>query len=172
MYHEVPAAADLSATYLPPDSASFRRVLGRFATGVTVLATLGRNGIQATTANAFTAVSLDPPLVLVCLHHQSLLLEEVGASGRFSVNVLAADQEHVALAMSRKGRAPQQTPGVSWFLDRNGLPLLHGALAHVHCAVEERIAGGDHQIVLGRVLAMDSHDGQPLVFVDGRFLAD
>jgi flavin reductase (DIM6/NTAB) family NADH-FMN oxidoreductase RutF len=169
MLHGIPIE-EQSPTYLPPDSASFRQVLGRFATGVTVLATLGRNGIHATTANAFTAVSLDPALVLVCLHRQSRLLEEVARVGRFSINILARHQGHVARAMSTKGRDPEQTPGVSWFLDRDGLPLLGEALAHVHCTVEEQVDGGDHQIVIGRVHAMDRHDGEPLVFLDGSFL--
>ncbi|MFT4009730.1 MAG: flavin reductase family protein [Nocardioidaceae bacterium] len=158
-----------SDTYLPPDSASFRRVLGRFATGVTVLATTGPDGVHATTANAFTAVSLDPPLILVCLQRESRLLEHLVESGRFSVNVLAHDQEHVAQAMAAPVRRPMDTEGVTWFLDRDRLPLLRGALAHVHCSVEEQIVGGDHQIVIGRVRALDGHEGSPLLFVDGQF---
>lgn len=161
---------ELSATYLPPDSATFRQVLGRFATGVTVLATAGESGIRAMTANAFTAVSLDPPLILVCLRRESQLLEEVAKVRRFSVNVLAHDQEQVARAMAARDRRPDQTDGVDWFLDRNGLPLLRGALAHVHCTVEEQIVGGDHEIVIGRVRAMDRHEGEPLLFVDGQFV--
>lgn len=163
---------ELSVEYLPPDSASFRQVLGRFATGVTVLATSSSDGVRATTANAFTAVSLDPPLVLVCLQRESWLLELMVAERAFSVNVLSHHQEHVARAMAARDRSPEQTEGVEWFLDRNGLPLLRGALAHVHCLVEERILGGDHEIVIGRVLAMDRHEGEPLLFVDGHFVRE
>lgn len=163
---------ELSVEYLPPDSASFRNVLGRFATGVTVLATSSDDGVRATTANAFTAVSLDPPLILVCLQRESWLLELMVAERAFSVSVLSDRQEHVARTMAARGRRPEQTEGVEWFLDRNGLPLLRGALAHVHCVVEERILGGDHEIVIGRVRAMDRHEGEPLLFVDGQFVRE
>ena len=170
----VDQAADeaLSVAYLPPDSASFRQVLGRFATGVTVLATSSDDGVRATTANAFTAVSLDPPLILVCLQQESWLLEVLVPDRAFSVNVLSHHQEHVARTMAARGRRPEQTEGVEWFLDRDGLPLLSGALAHVHCRVEERILGGDHEIVIGRVLAMDRHEGEPLLFVDGQLVRE
>lgn len=166
------AVEERSATYLPPDSQSFRQVLGRFATGVTVLATATEDGVQAMTANAFTALSLDPPLILVCLRRDSRLLDALGESGRFSVSVLACGQEHVARAMAARDRRPEDTEGVTWFLDRDGLPLLGGAVAHVHCSVDERLLGGDHEIVIGRVQAMDCHEGAPLLFVDGKFVGD
>ena len=149
------------------DQRSFRDTLGRFPTGVTVVTASGPSGPAGLTTNAFTSVSLDPPLVLVCFERESRTLPVVRETGRFAVNVLRADQQELARVFASKRVAAEKFASVTHTVD-HGVPVLDGALAWLVCDLEALHPGGDHEIGIGAVTAL-GHDpaGEPLVFVDG-----
>ena len=153
--------------------ADFRHAMGQFATGVTIVTSVGPNGEPVgTTANAVTSLSLDPPLVLVCFDRASVTLEAISAHGAFAVNVLAARQQHLSANFARRGLAAAWD-GVRHRRGRTGSPRLDGVLASLECTVEHRIAGGDHEIVVGRVQDVETGpaDRDPLLFWRGRYAA-
>ncbi|MGW0871074.1 flavin reductase family protein [Streptomyces sp. NPDC002740] len=159
-----------SAEALAPDR--LRGVLGRFATGVTVL-TAGREAPRGMTANSFTSVALDPPLVLVCVARTARLHEAVLQERRFAVSVLGAGQVRLArhFADRRRPRAGREFDAVDTFRGRfTGAPLLCGALAWLECAVAAVHDGGDHSVVLGSVLdAAHGAQDEPLLYFGGGF---
>jgi flavin reductase (DIM6/NTAB) family NADH-FMN oxidoreductase RutF len=147
----------------------FRHAIGHFATGVTVVTSLGPDGQPVgTTASAVTSLSLDPPLVLVCLDRASLTLQAVRAHGAFVVNVLAAPQQHLSANFARRGPAAAWD-GVRHRPGPTGSPRLEGVLAALECTVENSLPGGDHEIVVGRVRDVETSDGAaaPLLFWRG-----
>jgi flavin reductase (DIM6/NTAB) family NADH-FMN oxidoreductase RutF len=155
-------------------AAALRRVCGLFVTGVTVITTGVDGRAAGTTVNSFTSVSLDPPLVLFCLHRQSRLQEALRACGSFAVNLLAGEQETVARAFA--GRQTAQFEDVAYHHCAAGVPVLTEALAFLACRIVDEFAGGDHTIVLGEVveLSLPRRRQDPLIFFEGAFgaLAD
>jgi flavin reductase (DIM6/NTAB) family NADH-FMN oxidoreductase RutF len=153
--------------------AEFRHAVAHFATGVTVVTSVGPDGDPVgTTANAVCSLSLDPPLVLVCFDRLSLTLAAIRGHGAFAVNVLAAAQQHMSVNFARQGLAAawdgvQHIPGVT------GSPRLHDALAVLECTVQSRFPGGDHEIVIGRVRDVETaEDGsEPLLYWRGGYAA-
>jgi flavin reductase (DIM6/NTAB) family NADH-FMN oxidoreductase RutF len=141
-----------------------RQVMGRFATGVTVITTHERDTIHGMTANAFLSVSLRPPLVLVSLG-RCRMNEMLPRTGRYGVSVLACDQEHFAAHFA----ARQTSPVEPHFVWHEGLPLLDGALAHLVCRVVDIHPAGDHVLWIGEVEHLHHRDGEPLLFYTGRF---
>jgi flavin reductase (DIM6/NTAB) family NADH-FMN oxidoreductase RutF len=141
-----------------------RNVMGRFATGVTVVTTTHRDTIHGMTANAFLSVSLRPPLVLVSLG-RCRMSEMLPRTGRYGVSVLASDQEHFAAHFAGQ-RASAVDPTFVWEHD---LPLLDGALAHVGCRVVDVHPAGDHVLWIGEVEHLYHREGEPLLFYTGRF---
>lgn len=141
-----------------------RNVMGRFATGVTVVTTTHKGTIHGMTANAFLSVSLRPPLVLVSLG-RCRMSEMLPRTGRYGVSVLASDQEHFAAHFAGQ-RASEVAPEFVW---ENDLPHLSGALAHVGCRVVDVHPAGDHVLWIGEVEHLDHRDGEPLLFYTGRF---
>lgn len=151
--------------------AELRHVMGHFATGVTVVTSVGADGRPVgTTANAVSSLSLDPPLLLVCFDRSSQTLAAIGAHGAFAVNVLAAPQEELSANFARRGVA-SDWDGVPHRPGLTGSPRLHGVLATLECTVERRLPGGDHEIVVGRVRDAQAGDGDaaPLLFWRGRY---
>ncbi len=149
------------------DPKELRRCLGHFTTGVTVITCEGADGDpHGATVNAFTAVSLDPPLVLVSLDRRSRLCSLVETERRpFTVNVLESAQKDLALHFA--GRPNQD---VEWLPNSDcGAPRLGGALAHVSCTPWQTYDGGDHVLYLGEVQEFRIHSGHPLLFHTGRF---
>jgi flavin reductase (DIM6/NTAB) family NADH-FMN oxidoreductase RutF len=146
-----------------------RQVMGRFATGVTVVTTVHRETIHGMTANAFLSVSLRPPLVLVSLG-RCRMSEMLPRTGRYGISVLASDQQHFAAHFAGQRVSPVD-PSFDWHED---LPLLEGALAHVGCTVVDVHPAGDHVLWIGEVEHLWHRDGEPLLFYTGRFgtLAD
>ncbi|HUG14240.1 MAG TPA: flavin reductase family protein [Thermomicrobiales bacterium] len=148
--------------------AAFRRILGQFATGVTVITVQHDGRTHGMTANTFTSVSLDPPLVLFCVARTARMTAFVVDAEGFAVNILADNQQEASrhFAGSRKDEAPSAVrlhPGPV-------APLLEGSLASLSCATEAVYEGGDHLIVLGRVIEL--HEGtraSPLVFFRSRY---
>lgn len=150
------------------DAIELRRVLSHFATGVAVVATrhVG-GGACGLTANAFTSVSLSPPLVLVCLDRGSGTFGCVRANGSFAVSFLAADQH--ALSVRFAERRDDKFDGVAYRETPNGSPVVDGAVGWLACQVDQQHPGGDHEIVVARVLDGGSANRLPLVFFRGGY---
>jgi flavin reductase (DIM6/NTAB) family NADH-FMN oxidoreductase RutF len=148
------------------DAASFRRALGQFAAGVTVVTTRDASGLPlGLTVSAFCSVSLHPPLVLVCVDHRADANAGMRESGLFAVNVLAEGQEAVSRRFAAPGRAKLE--GFPFVDGRHGLPLVPGALAHVECRVRSFHDEGDHAVWVGEVRSLSAHPGRPLVYHAG-----
>ena len=152
------------------DTEAFRETLKRFASGVTVVTVGADQQLHGMTASSFASVSMDPPLVLVSLSRSSRTHSLVTAKGSFAVNILSAGQEGLARAFAQQGVKPfdalQHHPG-----EVDGHPLLDGAIGWLECRVSRIIEGGDHDILLGEVLACDSRDGTPLLYYDRTYRA-
>lgn len=146
----------------------FRAALSAYATGVTVVTAIGPNGPSGATANAVTSLSLDPPMMLACLDRGSRTLTAARSQGRFGVNALAAGQEDLARRFARKEPEAAKWDGVEWS-EHEGMPRLAGALMWVACELRDLIDGGDHLILTGNVLEVDSRDGRPLLFHRGDY---
>lgn len=147
-----------------------RKALGRFASGVTIVTTAENEdeaSVHGMTANAFTSVSLDPPLVLVSISTRATMDQRIRATGRYGVSILACDQEPLSLHFAGAAHAPELVR----FAWRNGVPLLEGALVHLACTVEDSHPAGDHTLHVGRVEQLWYDDGNPLVFYTGSFRA-
>jgi flavin reductase len=155
-----------------PDASVLRSAFGTFATGVTVV-TVGGDDPHGMTANSFTTVSLDPPLVLVCVDCSAVMHRSLTATGRFGVSVLASHQEKVARHFANKHRelGTAQFEVVDWFPGPlTDAPLISDALAHFECELWRRYDGGDHCIFVGRLLSLDqASDQDALLFCGGQF---
>lgn len=145
----------------------FRTVAGQFATGVTVVTSVESDGAPCgLTANSFTSVSLDPPLVLVCVAQGSHSHDCILESGRFAVNILDADSHEIADRFWRMDRA-RRFEGLKWSPRQTGAPVLDNALGYLDCTVTEVHSAGDHTIILGQVAECDLREGEALVFQGG-----
>jgi flavin reductase (DIM6/NTAB) family NADH-FMN oxidoreductase RutF len=146
---------------------ALRRVCGLFVTGVTVVTSSDGEEPVGLTVNSFTSVSLDPPLVLFCLHRQSRVRRAIAATGYFTVNILAEAQHDISRLFATRG-APR-FDAVSYTAGSNGTPVLTDALAHVCCRLVEELDGGDHVIVLGQATQVGilRDDESPLTFFRG-----
>ncbi len=149
------------------DPGEMRRVLGHFASGVTIVTGFDGEEPVGFACQSFTSVSLDPPLVLFCPAHTSSTWPRIQASGSFSVNVLAADQIELCKAFATSGG--DKFANVEWTTTQWG-PSLDGVLATVSCDIEQVHVAGDHDVVIGRVRELVTHreDG-PLLFWKGQF---
>lgn len=151
-----------------PDAAALRRVLGSFVTGVTVVTTRDAHGVpHGFTANSFTSVSLDPPLVLVCVGHAVEDLEVYRECRRFAVNILADSQQVISETFATEH--PERFAGIRWRNGPCGSPILEGCVASLECTSGRRIEAGDHMILIGRVVACEHSDRRPLVFCRGSY---
>jgi flavin reductase (DIM6/NTAB) family NADH-FMN oxidoreductase RutF len=150
------------------DPELFREVFGRFATGVAVITSASPAGSGGMTANALCSLSLDPLLALVCFENQARTLPIVRESGRFAVNVLSTDQEHLAGVFASKLPEAEKLEGVKHRFERS-VPIIAGALAWAACELRELMPGGDHTIAIGQVVSMGLGDGEPLVWYGGRY---
>jgi flavin reductase (DIM6/NTAB) family NADH-FMN oxidoreductase RutF len=166
--HQHPA--DVTAAEVP--AAQFRHAMGHFATGVTVVTSIGADGNPVgTTASAVSSLSLDPPLILVCFDRESQTLNAVRTHGAFAVNVLAAPQRHLSVNFARHGLAAAWH-GVRHRPGRTGSPRLDGVLATLECTVEHCLPGGDHEIVIGRVRYVETSgddEAAPLLYWRGGY---
>jgi 3-hydroxy-9,10-secoandrosta-1,3,5(10)-triene-9,17-dione monooxygenase reductase component len=151
-----------------PDPASFRTAMGMLPTGVTVVTATGSEGPAGATANAVCSLSIEPMLMLACLDRGSRTLLAVQAANRFGVSVLHAGQEQIARGFATKAPVADKWQGVSWRV-RDGIPAIDDALVWVACELRDVIAGGDHVIVTGEVTALETSEGDPLVFHGGEY---
>jgi 3-hydroxy-9,10-secoandrosta-1,3,5(10)-triene-9,17-dione monooxygenase reductase component len=150
------------------DPELFREVFGRFATGVAVITSMGPRGAGGMTANALCSLSLEPLLALVCFENQARTLPIVRESGRFAVNILSAEQEDLAGVFASKLPESEKLDGVEHRVE-HGVPLIEGTLAWAACELRELIAGGDHTIGIGEVVALGLGEGEPLLWYAGNY---
>jgi flavin reductase (DIM6/NTAB) family NADH-FMN oxidoreductase RutF len=150
----------------------FRRVMGSFPTGITVITAEREPGqVHGMTANSLVSVSLDPLLILVCIDQDARLLSYVKEQQRFGVNILKDSQQ----AISEHFAKPQQDPadeaglGVQFRWTATGIPLLEEALAHIACNVVAHYMSGDHTIFVGEVESLELKEGEPLVYYRRRY---
>jgi 3-hydroxy-9,10-secoandrosta-1,3,5(10)-triene-9,17-dione monooxygenase reductase component len=151
---------------LDPDS--YRTVFGHFATGVAVVTAAGPAGEGGMTANAVCSVSLDPMLALVCFEQNARTLPLVRDAGGFAVNVLRAGSEDVARVFASKVPEGDKLRDVAHRREA-GMPILDAALAWIVCELRDLIPAGDHEIAIGRVIAMDIAEGDPLLWYSGGY---
>jgi flavin reductase len=151
---------------------AMRDVMGLFATGITVV-TAGADHPHGMTANAFSSVSLDPPLVLVCVARSAVMHDAILGVGSYTVSMLGGDQEPVARYFADRTRPAgmAQFDQIPWRPGpRTGAPVLEGSLAWLECKLARVYEGGDHSIFLGRVLSMGRvRDGHALLFFGGGY---
>jgi flavin reductase (DIM6/NTAB) family NADH-FMN oxidoreductase RutF len=151
-----------------PGTELFREVFGHFATGVAVITSADASGGGGMTANALCSLSLDPPLALVCFQEDARTLPIVRDARRFGVNILAAEQEHLAGVFASKVPEEEKLASVGHtFVD--GVPVIDGALAWAVCDLRDLIDGGDHTIAIGQVIAMGYGEGEPLIWYRGGY---
>lgn len=142
---------------------AFRDALACYPTGVAVVTVFDNGRARALTINSFASVSLEPPLVLWSLDRASLRFDQFAAAPRFAINVLAADQEGLAMACARDDDL--ERAGGRWSEGQTGVPLIADALARFECTLDEVHEGGDHIIIVGRVATFDQpRNGPALVF--------
>jgi flavin reductase (DIM6/NTAB) family NADH-FMN oxidoreductase RutF len=145
------------------DDRQFRTAMGKFATGVTVIATDVDGDVHGMTANAFMSVSLDPKLV----GEKARILEKIKQSQTFSVNILAADQQELSMIFAGQLKEHREVE-----FDRlDGKPVLNGAVAQIACEVSAEHVEGDHTLFIGRVTDIHLEDAEPLVFYSGKYRA-
>ena len=153
-------------------SKDFRATVGSFATGVTVVTTYGEQHGYGMTANAFSSVSLDPPLVLVCVIKPSEGAEHISRNKCFAVNILAADQEPISryFASRDRPRGRDAFAEVSHRIGASGSPILDGAAGYLDCRLHTSHDAGDHEIFIGEVLELGfATEGKPLIFHGGGY---
>jgi flavin reductase (DIM6/NTAB) family NADH-FMN oxidoreductase RutF len=147
------------------DDRLFRTAMGKFATGVTVIATDVEGDVHGMTANAFMSVSLSPKLVVISIGEKAKILEKIKQSQTFSVNILAAEQQELSMIFAGQIKEPREVS-----FDRlDGKPVLAGAVAQIACEVSAEHIEGDHTLFIGRVTDIKLEDAEPLLFYNGRY---
>ena len=150
------------------DKAEFRTALSRFASGVTVVTTRDGGGqLHGITVSAFCSVSLEPPLILICIDRGAYAHGAFGESGVFAVNVLTEEQESLSRLFA--SREPDKFAHAAHRLGLDGVPVLSGTLATLECHVRHTYEGGDHTIFVGEVLAAEVREGRPLAYYRGGY---
>jgi len=153
-------------------SLDFRRALGHFATGVTVVTVENTpRNVHGMTANSFTSVSLDPPLVSVCVDQNAHLLPLLKKRGKFGINVLKEDQQNLSEFFSRpeQSKREEEDLKVEFTWNSDGIPLMKNVLCQISCRLYAAHPAGDHTIIVGEVLSASLYVGQPLLFFRGQY---
>jgi flavin reductase (DIM6/NTAB) family NADH-FMN oxidoreductase RutF len=150
----------------------FRKAMGCFATGVTIITVDLEGEVHGMTANAFSSVSLDPPLLLVCVDHSAQTHAHLHARKRFGINILAENQrrisEYYARLVHTHERADEEA-GARFDRTAHGTPILHGALAYLECRLQSAQVAGDHTIFIAEVEEVVVREGEPLLFFRGKY---
>jgi len=148
------------------DATTLRGAFGRFATGLTVVTAASEDGPVGITANSFSSVSLDPPLVLWSIARSSRRFDAFAGARFQAIHILGAGQIDLSRRFFRDGR---DFAGLDTAPGLGGVPLIRGALALLECEIVSRMDCGDHLVLIGHVRAMETSDGEPLVFAAGRY---
>lgn len=150
------------------DPITFRRVLGTFASGVTVVTVEHEGVYHGSTVSSFCSLSLDPPLVLVCIGHHSTTHGFIGQAGAFGINILGEGAEQLSRHFASS--QPHKFATVAHHIGQTGVPLLADAITTLECQLVDHVAGGDHSIFIGRVVSAHTHDDtQPLLFFRSQY---
>jgi 3-hydroxy-9,10-secoandrosta-1,3,5(10)-triene-9,17-dione monooxygenase reductase component len=153
---------------LAPDAATYRTVLGHFATGIVVVTALDGDEPVGMACNSFTSVSLEPPIVLFCAAKSSSTWPRIQAAGKWAANFLDEDGEEICRLFAQKGADRFAHIGIT--PGRTGSPIVDDALAFVDCETIAEHDAGDHLIVVGKVIELGyRHEGKPLVFYRGGY---
>jgi flavin reductase (DIM6/NTAB) family NADH-FMN oxidoreductase RutF len=146
----------------------FRRVCSQFATGVAVATVLDEAGVpHGLTVNSFTSVSLEPPVVLICIDYRSAILQRFRRAGHYGINVLTSMQRELSNRFATK--PDDRFDGVEWHPGITGVPLINGSLATIECLNRQVVESGDHAIFLAEVVAAEVGPGEPLLFFDSGY---
>jgi flavin reductase (DIM6/NTAB) family NADH-FMN oxidoreductase RutF len=155
-------------TGTPVTSREFRHACARFATGITIATVLDAQGLpHGLTVNSFSSVSLDPPLISICLGHAITMIDAFRESKYFGINVLSDSQQHLSDRFASKGQ--DRFDGLEWYRAAHGTPFLPGALAAIECAQHKRVTAGDHDIFIGEMLETRLAEGEPLIYFASRY---
>ena len=155
----------------PVDPQLYRQVIGRFATGVTVVTVNVDGALRGMTANAVASVSLDPTLLLVCVQRDGSLHPLLERAESFAVNILSEEQQALSVLFAQRGELAEPMGGVPHHPAPGGSPLLEGVLGWLECETHHRFAAGDHTVFLGHVrdLAIERPEAAPLLFFSGAY---
>src|SRR6201997_5577936 len=154
------------------NSADFRKAMGCFATGVTIITLDLDDEIHGMTANAFASVSLDPMLVLVCVDHKTRTHAHLHAKKRFGVNVLGEDQRAISEYYARPDRSHEHAEteaGARFHRTKHGTPVLQASLAYLECRLHSAEEAGDHTLFIAEVEDVVVQEGEPLLFFRGKY---
>ncbi|OZI10713.1 flavin reductase [Bacillaceae bacterium SAS-127] len=147
------------------DDRQFRNAMGKFATGVNVILTEVEGDVHGMTANAFMSVSLDPKLIVISIGERAQMLEKIKQSQKFTVNMLAADQQELSMIFAGQIKEKQEVA-----FDRLAdQPVLSGSVAQVTCEVTAEHVEGDHTLFIGKVTAIQLEEKDPLIYFNGRY---
>lgn len=153
---------------MPVEKTEFRAVMGHFAAGVTVVTSKFADGqIGGITVTAFTSLSLEPPLILVCIDKRAKIHDHLEVGRALAVNMLAQDQEVVSRRFASS--APEQFREIGYHEGITGAPLIQGTIAAIECKIIDALPGGDHTILVGEVEATHVHEGKPLLYFRGGY---
>jgi len=153
---------------MPVGKDEFRTALSHFGSSVTVVTTNDEHQKpRGLTVSAFSSLSLEPPLVLICIEKRASIYQHLKEGGYFAVNILAEDQEIISRRFA--SRDPDRFSGVGYSHGTSGTPLLDGALAHMECRITAAHEGGDHTIFIGEVEATSTKEGKPLLYFRGGY---
>jgi flavin reductase ActVB len=150
------------------DSADFRQAMSQFPSGVTIVTTPNGSDCAGFTASAFSSLSLNPPLVLVCLQKDADCYEAFAKSDAMGISILAVGQTEIAMRFATRG-ADKFGPGGLFDGELTRAPLVHGATVHLECEIVERPDGGDHTILVGKVLRAKTADVEPMIHYNRKF---
>lgn len=152
------------------DPDTYRQVCSQFATGVAVATVRAANGTpHGLTVSSFTPVSIDPPLILICIDFRSTAIEHFRAGPFFAVNILTEAQRELSVVFAAKPEG--RFEGVDWTPGHSGAPLLAGTLAVIECRLERVLDVGDHAVVFGEIVRAHVHGGRPLLYFDRDYRA-
>lgn len=154
---------------MPIDQDAFKEALRRWASGVTVVTSRSGKRMHGMTVSAFSSVSADPPLVLVCANQSSITHGIIEEGGVFVVNILASHQQEISNVFASSELEDSRLERVSWTAGSTGAPLIDGALASLECRVASAHREGSHTIYVGRVEAVHGTDAEPLVYFRGGY---
>lgn len=151
------------------DSTLFRRTCAQFATGIAIASTVdpSSGAPHGMTINSFTSVSMDPPLVLICVDRAAGLLSIFEAAGHYGLSFLTVEQKELSSRFARRGE--DRFGGVGWRRGRTGVPLIPDALAHMECKIANVVPAGDHAVLIGEVVSADIYSGSPLLYFESGY---
>jgi flavin reductase (DIM6/NTAB) family NADH-FMN oxidoreductase RutF len=147
---------------MPVDEGLFKKAMSHFLSGVTVVTTVADGALYGMTVASFASLSLDPPLVLICVGRNMQTHDAIAGAKRFGVSILSSEQQHLSNHFASK--SGDKFKDIAYRLGRSGLPLLDGALCTLECSVHSQLDGGDHSIFVGLVESAETADGAPLAY--------